>query len=124
MEIRRTLTQVDFDRFARLSGDNNPIHVDPAFSASTRFGRTVAHGMLLHSIFRGLLNRLLPGATQIVQNLKFPAPTFAGDAMCFSVQIESQDGETVSAGMSCRRVNDGVVTCEGDATLTLPEARG
>ena len=37
-----------FDRFARLSGDDNPIHVDPAFSARTRFGRTVAHGMLLY----------------------------------------------------------------------------
>ena len=41
--IERIFSQVDFDRFARLSGDNNPIHIDPAFSARTPFGQTVAH---------------------------------------------------------------------------------
>jgi len=44
-----TPTQADFDAFAAVSGDDNPIHVDPEFSAHTRFGRTVAHGMLLYS---------------------------------------------------------------------------
>ena len=39
--FERTLTQGDFDAFATLSGDDNPIHVDPAFAARTRFGRTL-----------------------------------------------------------------------------------
>ena len=38
--FKRSFTQQDFARFADLSGDNNPIHVDPQFSARTRFGRT------------------------------------------------------------------------------------
>jgi acyl dehydratase len=46
----KTFTQAEFDAFARLSGDDNPIHVDPEFSARTRFGRTVAHGMLLYGV--------------------------------------------------------------------------
>ena len=41
---RRTLehafAQDDFNRFAALSGDANPIHVDAAFAARTRFGPT------------------------------------------------------------------------------------
>ena len=49
MVLERTLTQQDFDLFAKLSGDSNPIHVDPEFSARTRFGKTVSHGMLLFS---------------------------------------------------------------------------
>ncbi len=32
-------TQEEFDIFAHVSGDDNPIHVDPEFSARTRFGR-------------------------------------------------------------------------------------
>ncbi len=48
--VNRVFSQTDFDRFAALSGDDNPIHVDAEFSARTRFGRTVAHGMLLYSI--------------------------------------------------------------------------
>lgn len=54
-------TQEDFDRFARLTGDNNPIHVDPQFSARTRFGRTVAHGMLLYSTICQGLSTQYPG---------------------------------------------------------------
>ena len=59
--LDRVLTQADFDVFAELSGDDNPIHVDEKFSAKTRFGRTVSHGMLLAAILRGLLDRLVPG---------------------------------------------------------------
>ncbi|NDJ34144.1 MAG: hypothetical protein GYB64_05715, partial [Chloroflexi bacterium] len=50
IERKRTFTQADFDLFAELSGDDNPIHVDPTFSARTRFGRTAAHGMMLYSM--------------------------------------------------------------------------
>ena len=35
--VERVLTQDEFDAFAKLSGDDNPIHVDPDFSARTRF---------------------------------------------------------------------------------------
>ena len=56
----RSFTQADFDAFATLSGDDNPIHVDPEFSAGTRFGKTVAHGALLCSVLRGLVAQLAP----------------------------------------------------------------
>ncbi len=115
--LERTLTQDEFDRFARLSGDDNPIHVDSGFSAATRFGRTVAHGMLLNTIFRGLLDRLLPGGRQVSQYLRFPAPTYADEAMRFTVAIQSDDGNTATASMSLVRVRDDVVTCEGHSTI-------
>lgn len=115
--VERSLTQGDFDRFAKLSGDHNPIHVDPGFSARTRFGRTVAHGLLLGSILRGLLDELLPGGRQISQNLRFPAPTYADEPMRFSVEVESDDGRTVTATMSSTRLQDNVVTCEGLTTM-------
>lgn len=115
--LERTLTQDDFDRFAKLSGDDNPIHVDPEFSAETRFGRTVAHGVLLNSILRGLLDQLVPGGRQISQELKFPAPTFAGEPVRFMAEIQSDDGEAVTATMSSMRLHDQVVTCEGKTTI-------
>ena len=61
--LDRVLTQADFDAFAELSGDDNPIHLDPAFSANTRFGRTVSHGMLLCTVLRGLLDQLAARTT-------------------------------------------------------------
>ncbi len=115
--MERTLTQSDFNRFAALSGDDNPIHVDPGFSASTRFGRTVSHGLLLNTILRGLVDQLVPGGRQASQKLVFLAPTFADEPMCFSAEIDEVDGDTVTVKMSCVRVADNVVTCEGETTI-------
>lgn len=118
--LDRVLTQADFDEFAELSGDDNPIHVDPAFSAKTRFGRTVSHGMLLSAILRGLLDQLVPGGRQVEQKLMFPSPTYAGDAIRFSAIRKSDDGRHVVAELNCERIEDGVITCAGEATLLRP----
>jgi 3-hydroxybutyryl-CoA dehydratase len=73
--------------FARLSGDDNPIHVDPAFAAQTRFGRTVSHGMLLYGVICGVLSRHFPGAVQLEQRFTFPAPTYTDEAMTICLTV-------------------------------------
>lgn len=120
--IDRTLTQGDFDLFARLSGDDNPIHVDPDFSARTRFGRTVAHGIFLASILRGLAWRIMPGGRQVAQELRFPAPTYAGDPMRFEVWVEGREGGRTDVGFRVTRLADNTVTCDGRATLAAEAA--
>ncbi len=119
--MEKVLTQADFDAFAELSGDDNPIHVDAEFSARTRFGGTVAHGMLLGTILRGMLDKLAPGSRQVEQRLMFPAPTYAGDALRFAVIRRSDDGRYVVADLNCERIEDGVITCAGEATLRRGE---
>ena len=111
--IKRSFSQVDFDRFARLSGDNNPIHVDPAFAARTRFGHTVAHGLLLCSVLRGLIEQLAPGGRLVDQSVMFPAPTFAGERMCFTAAVISVDASGINVKLEVLRVADGTVTCQG-----------
>lgn len=108
ISIDRTLTQAEFDLFARLSGDDNPIHVDPAFSSRTRFGRTVAHGLYLCSILRGLAGQVRPGARQVGQDVRFPAPTYTDEPMRFSAEAV---GDQVA--VKAVRIADGTVTCEG-----------
>lgn len=119
--IARTLTQDDFDRFAALSGDNNPIHVDPEFSARTRFGRTVSHGVLLCSILRGLAGEVLPGARQVGQAIRFPAPTFAGEPMGFAVRLDRVADGIADLSVSVSRIADGTVTCDGTMSFALPD---
>src|SRR2546425_8041551 len=88
----RAVTQQDFDRFAALTGDDNPIHVDPAFCATTRWGRTLAHGMMLYGILSGAIARAFPGALAVEQELKFPGPTFAGDELTVRLEVLEVDG--------------------------------
>lgn len=93
------LTQADFDAFADLSGDHNPIHVDPTFAADTPFGATVSHGMLLFTQLRGVIARQFPGQALTHQTLMFPAPSYAEEALTLSVSIE---GEAANGGLTLR----------------------
>ncbi|WP_085939923.1 MaoC/PaaZ C-terminal domain-containing protein [Azospirillum sp. B4] len=113
MRLDRTLSQDDFRAFARLSGDDNPIHLDPAHAARTRFGRTVAHGALLCAILRGLAADALPGQPLARLAVTFPAPAYADEALAF--HAEPQDGTQVR--VAARRQADGQAVCEGIATL-------
>jgi len=112
---RRRVTQDDFDRFARISGDDNPIHVDPAFAARTRFGRTLAHGMMLYSLVVHLIRaELLPGSVELEQDLVFPGPIYAGDELTIDAAVVRVDAMLGHVEVRTRVVRDGDgVGCEG-----------
>ena len=116
IEVSWVPTQQDFDDFARLSGDDNPIHVDPAFSASTRFGRTVSHGMLLYSRVYGLLRTQWPGATHDMQSLMFPNPSYADEELVLRLIPDTDDPKRIT--MEVSRTADGLVTLSGECLLS------
>lgn len=119
----RVFTQAEFDRFAEISGDDNPIHVDPAFSAATRFGRTVAHGMLLYAALWGLVRRHYPGAVQETQDLVFPAPTYAGEPMHLEIEVlERPAPDRIDLAVRVVNTVDGTMTLDGRTRIRL--ARG
>jgi acyl dehydratase len=120
IRARRTFTQADFDRFAALSGDDNPIHVDPAFSAETRFGRTVAHGMLLYSALWALISEHFPGAVQEAQELMFPAPTYAEEPVRLEVDVVAQPlPDTFELSTRIVTERDGTLTLDGRSRIVL-----
>ena len=45
--VVRTLTQEKIQRYGQASGDLNPLHMDTQAAVGSRFGGTIAHGMLL-----------------------------------------------------------------------------
>lgn len=108
-----TPTQAEFDHFARLSGDDNPIHVDPEFSARTRFGRTVSHGMLIYARLWALLRQVRPGATHRMQSLMFPAPSFAGEAL--RLEIRQTPGRNLA--VTATRISDETIVLQGEAEV-------
>lgn len=74
----RTITQADLDGFAQLSGDHNPIHVDPAYASRTPFRLPVAHGMFLYSLAAAQLQRRWPDRRVVEFSLMFPTATPVG----------------------------------------------
>lgn len=123
MEKGFVLSQEDFNRFARLSGDHNPIHVDPDYAADTRFGATVSHGMLLFSALRGLIHSLYPGARLGGQDLKFPAPAYAGEPLTATLEpvVPAENGRIELVTRVTKA--DGQPCLEGRCHLVLVEEK-
>src|SRR5256885_14992082 len=53
-----TVRQDDIDLFAKLTGDEQWIHTDPARAAEGPFGSTVQHGFLTLGLATGLLGEV------------------------------------------------------------------
>ncbi len=117
-EVPTVFTQEQFDEYARLSGDDNPIHVDPVFAATSRFGRTVAHGMFLFSTLQAEISARSAEPIRLrAQEFKFTAPTYAGDPLLLSLRP--------TAGSIVEEITDshGTTTLSGVAHLGEPDGQ-
>lgn len=121
--LKKTFTQEHFDRFAELTGDHNPIHVDQEFAARTPFGKTVAHGMLLYGLISSILGTRLPGpgTVQLRQELSFFNPTFAGDEVTFLAWVTERNEPRVTLSTIAAK-QDGTIACQGQTVVLLPGA--
>ena len=104
---KRVITEDDIMQFAKLSGDDNRIHIDAEFSKTTIFGKQIAHGMLGLSIASGLAwqTGFLDGtviAFREVNEWKFVKPVFIGD----TIHVELVTSET----KALPRISGGSVT--------------
>ena len=87
------MTEADVARFAEVSGDHNPVHLDEAYAETTRFKGRIAHGMLSASYISALIGNSMPGPGTIYvsQSLNFKRPVRIGDEVTTRVSIDSID---------------------------------
>ena len=84
-----SVTDAEIDRFADLSGDHNPLHVEQSFARSKGFPDRVAHGMLLASKISAFAGMVLPGRNCLLLefNISWPAPIYAGDEVTIEGEV-------------------------------------
>lgn len=119
-ERTRTVTDADIAAFATASGDENPVHTDAAYAATTRFGRPIAHGMLGASLISAVLGNDLPGPGSIYlsQTLSFRAPVYAGDTITGRVEcIKFREDKSIATFRTTITNQDGVLVLEGEAVI-------
>jgi acyl dehydratase len=94
----REVSQEDIDLFARLSGDDQWIHVDvERAKTESPFGTTVAHGNLTLSMIDGLRRDLIEskgfklGVNYGWNKVRFPAPVPAGSKVRAKAEVTSVD---------------------------------
>lgn len=122
VSITKTFTQEEVEHFSELSLDANPIHLDPTYAEGTIFGRRIVHGMLVASLFSGLLGNELPGEGSIYlgQTLRFTAPVHAGDEVTATVAVTHirEDKPIVTFSTTCVNA-EGMVVIEGEAVVKV-----
>ncbi len=116
----RTITDADIVRFAEVSGDRNPVHLDADYAARSPFGRRVAHGFLTGSLISAVIGMELPGPGSIYlgQTLKFLAPVYIGDTVTVSVEVIGvrEEKRLVTLRTECTN-QDGIPVLTGEATV-------
>jgi len=124
--IKKNIVQDNIDRYAKASGDFNPIHIDADYARKTPLGGTVAHGMLILAYISQIMTDAfghdwLSGGRL---NVRFRAPARPGDVITISGtirRIEKGDGfQMIDCDVLCSNQNDEPVIT-GDARVKVGE---
>ena len=122
--IRKSVSQDQIQRYAEASGDFNPIHLEKDFAATTGFGGTIAHGMMILAFISEMMTKsfkkdwLNKGQLKI----RFRAPVYPGENVTTFGRIKDvreYDGLTeVICSVGVRKQN-GEDAINGDATVSF-----
>lgn len=126
--IEKMITQEQIEKYARASGDFNPIHVNHEFAESTQFGGTIAHGMMVAATISEMMatafGRSWPESGSM--KIRFRSPVKPGQRVTTqgSVRrIEASDGVSrVSCSVSVVK-DDGEMAIVGQAEVIVEKAR-
>lgn len=89
----RTITQHDVTAFARLTGDEQWIHVDPERAAAGPFGTTIAHGYFTLALSTEFLYEVVrvEGAGMILNygsdRVRYPSPVPVGSRIRARIEL-------------------------------------
>lgn len=84
-----TLTEEHVRIYSELTGDRNPLHVDRAFTAATRFKELIVQGGLTTGLLHALVAMDLPGPGSVFleQHWRFTSPVYIGDTITAEVEV-------------------------------------
>jgi acyl dehydratase len=106
--VHRTFTNADQIAFERLSGDTNPLHMDPIAARRLLFGRPVVHG--IHLVLWAVDDYLRVSSERfLLRSIKvqFLRPVGVGEAVDSSIvakQDQSVEIQLISAGVSSTKI--------------------
>lgn len=119
-----SFTQEDVVLFAKVTGDNNPVHLDEVYAANTIFKRPIIHGMLGATVFSKVFGTMFPGEGTIYlnQNLQFLRPMLVDTNYIAQFEVIEIDREKHRATITTIVLNEeGKKVVDGSAILMHSE---
>ena len=123
--IRKIITDRDIEKFAEISTDHNPVHLDDDYARDTIFEGRIAHGMLTAGLISAVIGEQLPGHGTIYmsQNLKFLAPVRPGDLVHAEVRVIDMVIDKRRVKLDCRCEVNGKNVLVGEAMVLAPSRK-
>lgn len=120
----KTISQEEIESFARISGDDNPAHVDAAWAEASMFKGRVAHGVLTAGLISAVLGTKLPGPGTIYlsQSLRWLAPVRPGDHLTATATVREIVAEKNRVILDTIVEVDGTTVLTGEALVMPPKA--
>lgn len=120
--MSRTVGEADIDAYAALSGDYNPVHIDPEYAAKTMFKERIAHGILSAGYISAVFGMQLPGpgSIYISQTLNFKGPVKIDDVVVTTVKVVEITLDKKRARFETICAVNGKPVLAGEAVLMVP----
>jgi 3-oxoacyl-[acyl-carrier protein] reductase len=114
--FEREITEEDVYRFARNSGDANPLHVDADYAKESNFEGRIVHGAFQVGLASALIGMHLPGREVLLGSVtaRFPLPLYYPARVHVSGQIISWNlpNQTGTLKVTVREADSQIPTAE------------
>ena len=122
--MERLITAKDVQMFADVTGDDNPIHVDPEYAKSSRFGKPVVHGVLLLGLISKVLGRDFPGHGSVAVGIscRFLRPVPVGAEVTVKIEVAEKMEKRRYIKVRVYVHYEGRMVLGGEGTVIPPSA--
>jgi 3-hydroxybutyryl-CoA dehydratase len=124
-EITRLVDEAAVQKFAEVSGDFNPLHMDEAYASRSAFRGRIAHGALVASYVSCVLGNHLPGPGAVFagMSMRFERPVRIGDTVICRATVTDVDVKARRVKLACVCEVDGETCMAADAEVIVRKRR-
>lgn len=124
-EIERMADDEAVRKFAEVSGDFNPLHMDEDHARKSPFRGRIVHGALVASFVSCVVGNHLPGPGAVFagMTMRFERPVRVGDKVIARATVTEVDVKARRVKLACVCEVEGQVCMEADAEVIVRKRR-
>ncbi len=122
-QFKKILTSQDIKEFSKITGDENPLHLDEEYAKTTPFKGRICHGMLTASLFSALFGMVCPGRKNLYlsQTINFKKPVRINSELTIRGIVEQKIDSLKIIFVKTEILSNNGVVVDGKAKIQLME---